>query len=53
MQLGNLEIIPVDHIHVHFTKISVKWEDTEVIIVSSISCVSYSTPCNHHLSDLD
>jgi hypothetical protein len=53
VQLGNLEIILVGHICVYFTNLSVKWEDTEIIIVSSMSHVGYSTPWNHCLSDLD
>jgi hypothetical protein len=52
-QLGNLEIIPVNHICAHFAQLSVKWEDREVIIVSSMSHVSNSTPWNHNSSDID
>jgi hypothetical protein len=44
VQLGNLMIIPVNHICAHFTQLSVKWEDREVIIVLSMSRVSNSTP---------
>lgn len=35
--LASLEIITVDLIHAHFAQLLVKWEDTEVAIVSSTS----------------
>jgi hypothetical protein len=41
-QSGNLEIISLDHICAHFAQLSAKWEGEEVVIVSSMSRVSYS-----------
>jgi hypothetical protein len=40
-QLADLEIISTNHIHTHFSRLFVKWEDKKVAIVSSMSRVSY------------